>query len=63
MASRVQQTRWLWLVIFIQLCCAKELSVSVMDSDAFEQRALAPGIFIIACMLAPDVCLILSLNS
>ena len=53
MAFRTQLKPWLWLLLFIHICFARELSLSGIDAEMFEQRALAPGIFIMACMLAP----------
>jgi hypothetical protein len=54
MALRVQLKPWLWLLPFIHICCAGKLSLSGIDAETFEQRALAPGIFVMACMLAPS---------
>ena len=53
MAFRAQLKLLLWLLPFIHICSARGLSLSSIDAETFEQRALAPGIFVIACMLAP----------
>jgi hypothetical protein len=53
MAFRTQLKPWLWLLHFIHICFAGEMSLSGIDAKMFEQRALAPGIFVMACMLAP----------
>jgi hypothetical protein len=59
MAFRAQLKPWLWFLAFIHICCAGELSLSAIDADTFEQRALAPGIFVVGCMLALNRCFIL----
>jgi len=51
MAFRALLKPWLWLLPSIPICCAGELSLSSIDAEMFEQRALAPGIFVMACML------------
>src|SRR5271168_2129944 len=48
MAFRVQLKPWLWLLPFIHICCAGELSLSGIDAETFEQRALAPGILYVS---------------
>jgi len=53
MAFRAQLKPWLWILSFIHICCAGQLSLSGIDAEVFERRALSPGIFVIACMLAP----------
>jgi hypothetical protein len=58
MAFRAQLKPFLWLLSFIHICCAGELSLSGIDAETFEQRALAPGIFVMACMLASQQCFI-----
>lgn len=56
MAFRAQLKPWLWLLPFIHICCAGELSLSGIDAETFEQRALAPGIFVMAfCMVCDTI--------
>jgi hypothetical protein len=53
MAFGPQLKPWLWLLPIVHICCAGNLSLSGIDAETFEQRALAPGIFVMACTLAP----------
>lgn len=63
MAFRAQLKPWLWLLPFIHICCAGELSLSGIDAETLEQRALAPGIFVMAfCMPWFEPCKALTLE-